>query len=211
MGSADDQNEDRGFVDIFYLQNDQWQHIKTIKSPIEQAFEVFEALRWMKTPFWWALMVTARPGPNQVVNRVWFTFTTEIKVGQVIRGLVQQLDGGFKTPSRFGIPLALDGNTAAVMALYELVPGSEHDGVVYIFEKGFIEPGQWGLVKRLESSDAMSLDQGYSGDGLKIKGDSILQYGHDQSGSVINEFSRNEGGAENWIAANFFSGHQYQI
>ena len=32
VGSSYSQNDHRGFVDIFYLQNDQWQHIKTLKS-----------------------------------------------------------------------------------------------------------------------------------------------------------------------------------
>ena len=187
VGNRDSRNGSRGFVDIFYLQNGLWQHVKTLRSPLDLPGDDFRSV--------------ALDGNTLFVgaNGQKLVYVYERDEGGTDNwGLVQQLDGGFKTPSVFGLRPALDGNTAAVLDHEEAIPGLGHTGAVYIFEKGFFEPGQWGLVKRLESSDTMGFEQGYSGDGLKLVGDTLLQYGHDHSGSAINEFGRNEGGADNW-------------
>ena len=198
VGSSYSQNDHRGFVDIFYLQNDQWQHIKTLKSPIEQPREYFRGVALDGDTLLVGAHGYCQSDPPEECQQGLVYIYDRNEGGPDNWGLVQQLDGGFKDASGFGLPLALSENTAAIMARREVVPGSENTGVVYIFEKDFFETGQWGLVKRLESSDGMNLQQGYSGDGLKIRGDVLLIYGQDQSGEVINEFSRNEGGNDNW-------------
>ena len=93
----------------------------------------------------------------------------------------------------------LDGDLLLVGARGYCAAGAEHgceNGLAYLYERNRGGPGNWGLVKRLESDAAKKAENDSFGRQVFISGDLILVQGDDAS--AFFEFGRDVGGADNW-------------
>ncbi len=117
-------------------------------------------------------------------------------------GLVKKLTAPDADVSDFfGLAVDVDGDTAVVGA-----PGAgdavAYDcGQVYIFEKDWGGPDNWGLVATRHAADATANDQ--IGLAVALDGDTLLVGADrdDDGGLAIGSvylFERNQGGADNW-------------
>jgi cysteine-rich repeat protein len=98
---------------------------------------------------------------------------------------------------RFGISVAIDGNTAIIGADLDDL-GVSDAGSVYIFERDFGGLKNWGEVVEFGASDAAISDQ--FGFYVAIEGDTAI-VGAPNSGSATGSsyvFQRDLGGLENW-------------
>lgn len=98
---------------------------------------------------------------------------------------------------RFGLPLAIYGNTAIVGAQRNDDNGS-NSGSAYIFEKDEGGAGNWGEVTILTASDAAAGDE--FGTSVAISGNTAVvgaNFNNAIAGSAY-IFERNQGGAGNW-------------
>ena len=101
-----------------------------------------------------------------------------------------------------GYSVAASGDTVVVGGPYADVGDTSHQGAAYIFAYNWGGADNWGLVKKLTSSDGAAGDLfGWS---VSISGDTVVigAYGT-QVGSNYNQgaayvFARNQGGADNW-------------
>ena len=117
--------------------------------------------------------------------------------GQVVRSLAS--DG--ETDDFYGHAVAISGDTAVVGASDNDGANGPRSGSAYIIERNHAGPNGWGLVKKIESSDGVALDNfGYS---VSISGDTAI-VGAPFNDTATNDggaayiFERNTGGVNNW-------------
>ena len=106
---------------------------------------------------------------------------------------------------RFGLPLAISGNTAIVGAQRNDDDGS-NSGSAYIFEKDEGGAGNWGEVTILTASDAAAGDE--FGTSVAISGNTAVvgaNFNNAIAGSAY-IFERNQGGAGNWGEVKIITG-----
>ena len=101
---------------------------------------------------------------------------------------------------RFGVSVAVSGDTAVVGAWLEDAGGTDA-GAAYVFHRDQGGAGNWGEVKKLTASDAHDGD-GF-GNSTAVSGDTVVvgAIWEDAGGSFAGAayvFQRNEGGADNW-------------
>ena len=104
------------------------------------------------------------------------------------------------TGDSFGFAVAISENTAVIGAPFRNVEGSV-SGAVYIFERHLGGGDNWGLLKRLVSSDAATGDQfgfavAISGNTLVVGAPSDDDAGLESGGAYV--FERDLGGGGNW-------------
>ncbi len=101
---------------------------------------------------------------------------------------------------RFGISVAIDGDTAIVGADLNDDDG-DNSGSVYIFQRDVGGTDNWGEVTKLTASDAATAD--LFGNSVSINGDTAIvgAWFNDDAGSASGSayiFQRNQGGMNNW-------------
>jgi hypothetical protein len=101
---------------------------------------------------------------------------------------------------RFGLVVALDGDTAVVGTRFENGSGTAR-GAVYVFGRNQGGPNTWGETKKLTASDAADGDNfgrsvSLSGDTLVVGADAEDGGGVDRGAVYI--FERDQGGVNNW-------------
>ena len=101
---------------------------------------------------------------------------------------------------RFGISVAVSGDTAVVGANFEDA-GGDAAGAAYIFQRDQGGAENWGEVKKLTASDAQPGD--FFGAGVAVVGDTAVvgAWGEDSRGDQTGAayvFRRDSGGADNW-------------
>jgi hypothetical protein len=185
-------------VDVFRFEDAAWRFVKTLYSPNLQSGEGFRIPALHGD----TLVVGARTycsagGPGICTEGTAYVFERDAG-GSDNWGFTQQLDGGFKFDSHFGAVVALDKDTAVVLASGEQLTASEKLGALYIFERSGTGPARWDLAKRIESDDSWEIRQAYWGGGIFIRGDSLLVFGRAADGLLMKEFGRDEGGPGNW-------------
>jgi hypothetical protein len=98
---------------------------------------------------------------------------------------------------QFGHAVAIDGDTVIVGAPFGDDAG-ESSGSAYVLGRDQGGTGNWGLIKKLTVSDAVSIDQfGFS---VAIDGDTaaVGARGDDGSAGSVHVFKRHQGGTNNW-------------
>ncbi|MEM1206411.1 MAG: hypothetical protein AAGN66_24475 [Acidobacteriota bacterium] len=101
-----------------------------------------------------------------------------------------------------GWSVAISGDTAVVGARFADVPLLADAGKVYVFERDFGGPDNWGLVKEIRASDPQT--GAHFGVSVAIDGDYIAVGANNHDDFLIPGsgrayvFARNEGGLDNW-------------
>ena len=118
-------------------------------------------------------------------------------------GQVKQLtasDG--VTDDKFGVSVAIYGDTIVVGAFWDHVGANADQGSAYVFARNQGGVNNWGQVKRITASDGAASDNfGYS---MALCGDTVVVGSPlDNTGTVGDHgsaylFARNQGGADNW-------------
>ena len=98
----------------------------------------------------------------------------------------------------FGISVAIDGDYVVVGAYRA---NAIRSGTVYIYNRNFSGPDNWGEVTKLTASDAQSYDYfgcavGISGDYVVVGANRVEGAGTDRGAAYI--YGRNFGGADSW-------------
>lgn len=115
--------------------------------------------------------------------------------GQVAKLTAADADFG----DRFGISVAIDGDTAIIGADFDDDGGSA-TGSAYIFERDLAGIGTWTQAAKLTAGDAGTSD--FFGTSVSISGDTVLissfndEMGADAGAAYI--FERDQGGLGNW-------------
>ncbi|MCP4658226.1 MAG: hypothetical protein GY856_22670, partial [bacterium] len=101
---------------------------------------------------------------------------------------------------RFGNSVAIAGSTVLIGASANDAAGTD-SGSVYVFERDFGGPGNWGQVKKLTAADAGASDFFGSRvactDSMVVTAAQLDDDGGADSGAAY-VFARNVGGADNW-------------
>jgi hypothetical protein len=183
-------------VEIFTLDNEEWQRRGSVSSPNAHQFEHFYVLAVEGD-----LLLVGAPGhcaanPEFACsNGIAYVFERS-PGSEESWSLVRELDGGFINDARFGQYADLDGSTAAIAADAETIGSVWGAGAIYIFERDQGGEDNWGLVKRIESDSLQKVEGDFFGHDVTVLGDTLLALGDDSS--VLYEFGRNEGGTNNW-------------
>ncbi len=108
---------------------------------------------------------------------------------------------------RFGISVAVSGDTLVVGAFFEAGPFAplSNTGAAYVFDRNNGGPGNWGEVKKLTASDTQQYDR--FGVDVALSGDTAIIGSYLESGGPGNPlfqsgaayiYERDHGGAHNW-------------
>ena len=100
----------------------------------------------------------------------------------------------------FGASVAMSGDTVVVGA-FNADGGGSNRGAAYIYARNQGGTDNWGLVKKLTSSDIA--DDDWFGGAVAIDGDTVVVGASGEDGAGLDRgaayvFARNQGGANNW-------------
>jgi hypothetical protein len=101
---------------------------------------------------------------------------------------------------RFGISVAISGDTVVVGARYEDGGGSDR-GAAYVYARNSGGADNWGQIRKLTAADAQ--DDDWFGNSVAISGDTVVVGAHGEDGAgnlrgAAYVFARNTGGADAW-------------
>ena len=104
--------------------------------------------------------------------------------------------------ARFGVSVAVDGDTVVVGSYWQTTGLPFRAGAAYIYRRDQGGPDNWGLEKKLTASDAQERDElgfsvGISGDTV-VAGANLKDAGGRRDAGAAYVFRRDEGGDDNW-------------
>ena len=205
--------ERAGAAYIFHKEGTTWKQVKKIVAPVRSSFMLFGS----KVAISGNVAVVGAPyetinGPGGTVTPGAVYIFQKDAGGTDSWGLVKKINAPQPQHNvNFGAAVAISGDYVLTSAPYETdaTPDNSLDfaGAAYLYRKDQGGANNWGLVKRILSSDRSGSDQfGYS---VAISGDKAIigamQEAHDVNGSNMvwaagsaYIFEKNSGGTDSW-------------
>lgn len=220
LGEDEDANgnfsmERAGAAYIFHKENDTWTQVRKVVAPVRASFMQFGA----KVAISGDVVVVGAPGEGiglpggGVASSAGAVYVFQKDAGGIDAwGVVKKVTSSQpQSNANFGSALAISGDYVLAGAPYEsdATPDNSLDdaGAAYLYRKGQGGANNWGLLKRILSSDRSGSDK--FGSSVAISGDKAIvgawQESHDANGSNMiwstgsaYIFEQNSGGSDAW-------------